>query len=186
MMLPARSQAPAKGVHALPRGLGFNEGTGIRHAYAPDTVWVTDITYIKTHERWSYLAAVIDLFSRRVVGWSMQSRMTTELALLMEVWRRKPKVTITIHSDQGSQFTSQEWQSFLRQHDLEVSMPLPCSPSRWRRTHYPRSIVVIVCHIPVEKRAGICNEINQAGLYITIGQERTQQICRRPYFSYYL
>ena len=48
---------------------------------APDTVWVTDITYIKTMEGWLYLAVVIDLFSRRVVGWSMQSRITTDLAL---------------------------------------------------------------------------------------------------------
>lgn len=47
----------------------------------PDRIWVTDITYIKTHEGWSYLSVVIDLFSRRVVGWSMQSRMTTDLAL---------------------------------------------------------------------------------------------------------
>jgi len=47
---------------------------------APDRIWVTDITYIKTHEGWSYLAVVIDPFSRRVVGWSMQSRMTTDLA----------------------------------------------------------------------------------------------------------
>jgi putative transposase len=68
---------------------------------APDTVWVTDITYIKTHESWSYLAVVIDLFSRRVVGWSMQSRMTTDLALqalLSAVWRRKPKTKVMIHS----------------------------------------------------------------------------------------
>jgi putative transposase len=60
---------------------------------APDQVWVTDITYIKTHEGWLYLCVVIDLFSRRVVGWSAQSRMTTDLALqalLMAVWRRKP------------------------------------------------------------------------------------------------
>ena len=48
---------------------------------APDRIWVTDITYIRTHEGWCYLAVVIDLFSRRVVGWSMQSRMTTDLAL---------------------------------------------------------------------------------------------------------
>jgi len=92
---------------------------------APDRVWVTDITYIKTHEGWLYLSVVIDLFSRRVVGWSMQSRMTTDLALqalLMAVWRRKPKVTVTIHSDQGSQFTSREWQSFLRHHHLDASM----------------------------------------------------------------
>ena len=92
---------------------------------APDTVWVTDITYIKTHEGWSYLAVVIDLFSRRVVGWSMQSRMTTDLALralLSAVWRRKPKTKVMIHSDQGSQYTSKEWQSFLGKHNLAASM----------------------------------------------------------------
>jgi putative transposase len=92
---------------------------------APDQTWVTDITYIRTHEGWMYLAVVIDLFSRRVVGWSMQSRMTTDLALqalLMAVWRRKPKIAVTIHSDQGSQFTSREWQTFLQLHNLEASM----------------------------------------------------------------
>ena len=91
----------------------------------PDKVWVTDITYIKTHEGWLYLSVVIDLFSRRVVGWSVQPRMTTELtlqALLAAVWRRKPKTKVMIHSDQGSQFTSREWQSFLNQHNLDASM----------------------------------------------------------------
>lgn len=91
----------------------------------PDKVWVTDITYIKTYEGFSYLAVVIDLFSRRVVGWSMQSRQTTDLvlqALLMAVWRRKPKERVMIHSDQGSQFTSMDWASFLKQHNLEHSM----------------------------------------------------------------
>jgi len=91
----------------------------------PNETWVTDITYIRTHEGWAYLAVVIDLFSRRVVGWSMQSRMTTDLALqalLMAVWRRRPKSKVTIHSDQGSQFTSREWQSFLKNHNLEASM----------------------------------------------------------------
>lgn len=91
----------------------------------PDKVWVTDITYIKTHEGWLYLAVVIDLFSRRVVGWSAQPRMTTDLALqalLAAVWRRKPKAKVMIHSDQGSQFTSREWQLFLSQHNLEASM----------------------------------------------------------------
>ena len=91
----------------------------------PDQIWVTDITYIRTHEGWAYLAVVIDLFSRRVVGWSMQSRMTTDLALqalLMAVWRRKPTSKVTVHSDQGSQFTSHEWRLFLKQHNLEASM----------------------------------------------------------------
>ena len=70
-------------------------------------------------------AVVIDLFSRRVVGWSMQSRILTDLALqalLMAVWRRKPKRRVMIHSDQGSQLTSRESQSFLRQHNLDASM----------------------------------------------------------------
>lgn len=92
---------------------------------APDKVWVTDITSIKTHEDWLYLSVVIDLFSRRVVGWSAQSRMTTDLALQAlpaAVWRRKPKAKVMIHSDQGSQFTSREWQLFLGQHNLEASM----------------------------------------------------------------
>jgi putative transposase len=92
---------------------------------ASDKVWVTYITYIETHEGWLYLAVVIDLFSRRVVGWSAQPRMATDpalQALLSAVWRRKPKATVMIHSDQGSQFTSREWQLFLSQHDLEASM----------------------------------------------------------------
>ena len=92
---------------------------------SPDQVWVTDITYIRTHEGWLYLAAVIDLYARRVVGWSMQSRMHMDLvlsAVLMAVWRRKPTSRVIVHSDQGSQFTSYEWQSFLKTHNLEASM----------------------------------------------------------------
>lgn len=72
----------------------------------PNKVWVTDITYIRTHEGWLYLAAVLDLFSRQVIGWSMGSRMDRELplnALLMAVWRRQPKQTVMVHSDQGKQ-----------------------------------------------------------------------------------
>ena len=91
----------------------------------PDKVWVTDITYIRTREGFAYLAVVIDLYSRRVVGWSMQNRQTTDVvlqALLMAVWRRKPKNKVLIHSDQGSQFTSIDWTSFLRDHNLEHSM----------------------------------------------------------------
>ncbi len=91
----------------------------------PDQAWVTDITYIKTHEGWLYLAVIIDLYSRRIIGWSMQSRMQMDLvlsALLMAVWRRKPKSTVIIHSDQGSQFTSYEWQKFLKANNLEASM----------------------------------------------------------------
>ncbi|WP_338387609.1 IS3 family transposase [Escherichia coli] len=92
---------------------------------APDKRWVTDITYIRTHEGWLYLAVVVDLFSRKIIGWSMQSRMTKDIvlnALLMAVWRRNPQKQVLVHSDQGSQYTSHEWQSFLKSHGLDGSM----------------------------------------------------------------
>ena len=92
----------------------------------PNEACVTDITNIRTHESWLYLAVVLavvlDLFSRRVIGWSMQSRITKELvldALLMAIWRRKPGSTVAVHSDQGSQYTSQDWQDFLKAHSLK-------------------------------------------------------------------
>ncbi len=86
---------------------------------------MTDITTIRTHEGFAYLAVVIDLFSRRVVDWAMQSRQTTDLvlqALLMAVWHRKPKSKVLVHSDQGTQFTIIEWASFLKHHNLQHSM----------------------------------------------------------------
>jgi putative transposase len=92
---------------------------------APDKAWGTDITYIRTHEGYAYLAVVLYLFSRRVLGWAMQGRQTTNVvlqALLAAVWRRKPQNRVLVHSDQGSQFTSMEWASFLRHHNLEPSM----------------------------------------------------------------
>jgi len=91
----------------------------------PDRVWVSDITHIRTHEGWLYLAVVLDLYSRRVIGWSMQSQIKKELvldALLMAVWRRKPISLVTVHSDQGSQYTSHDWQEFLSAHGLQSSM----------------------------------------------------------------
>ena len=78
---------------------------------------VSDITYIKTYEGFLYLAVIIDLYSRRVIGWVTQSRQPTDLvlqALLMAVWRRKPKRRVLIHTDQGSQYTSKDWAAFLR------------------------------------------------------------------------
>ena len=91
----------------------------------PNKVWVTDITYIRTYEGWLYLAVVLDLFSRQVVGWSMKPQMTSDLAidaLLMAVWRRKPRQEVMIHSDQGSQYSSSDWRSFLKANNLIASM----------------------------------------------------------------
>jgi putative transposase len=91
----------------------------------PNTAWVTDITYIRTYEGWLYLAIVLDLFSRQIVGWSMASRIQADLvlqALLMAVWRRRPQREVIVHSDQGTQYTSGDWQAFLRDHRLVPSM----------------------------------------------------------------
>lgn len=91
----------------------------------PDRVWVTDITYIATSEGWLYLAVVVDLYSRRVVGWGMSASMTTELvitALLNALWQRRPKNRVIVHSDQGSQFSSDTWIRFCLDHNIERSM----------------------------------------------------------------
>jgi len=91
----------------------------------PNETWVSDITHIRTHEGWLYLAVILDLYSRRVIGWSLQLRIKKELvldALLMAVWRRKPTKKVIVHTDQGSQYTSHDWQAFLKAHDLQASM----------------------------------------------------------------
>lgn len=91
----------------------------------PDQAWVTDITYIRTYEGWLYLAVVIDLYSRTVVGWSMKPTMATELvldALTMAVWRRRPKAEVIIHSDQGSQFASDDFNRWCKDNALLASM----------------------------------------------------------------
>jgi len=92
---------------------------------APDRVWVTDITYIRTFEEWLYLAVVVDLYSRIVVGWSMKSTLSQELvldALMMAVWRRRPRHPVIVHSDQGSQYGSDDAVRFCKDHGLIPSM----------------------------------------------------------------
>lgn len=87
--------------------------------------WVTDITYIRTHEGWLYLAVVLDLFSRNIVDRAMQSTMHTDLvlqALMMAVWRCKPPAGLLVHSDQGTQFTGHDWQDLLKAHGLVSRM----------------------------------------------------------------
>ncbi|NMX31069.1 IS3 family transposase [Pseudomonas sp. WS 5413] len=92
---------------------------------APNKAWVTDITYIRTWQGWLYLAVVLDLYARKVVGWSMKPTLGKELALdalLMTVWRRKPKTRVIVHSDQGSQYGSDDWKRFCLANHLEPSM----------------------------------------------------------------
>lgn len=90
-----------------------------------DQVWTADITYIPTSEGWLYLAVVLDLHSRMIIGWSMDSRMTKELvlsALRMAYFRRKPEAGVIHHSDRGSQYCSQDYQSLLTDYGMLASM----------------------------------------------------------------
>ena len=91
----------------------------------PDYAWVTDITYIRTWEGWLYLAVVMDLHSRKIIGWSMQPTLARDLvldAILMAVWHRKPAQAVIVHSDQGSQYGSDDWVRFCKANKLDPSM----------------------------------------------------------------
>jgi transposase InsO family protein len=87
--------------------------------------WVSDITYIWTNEGWLYLAVIMDLYSRKIIGWSMSARMKDELvleALRMALFHRKIQANLLLHSDRGSQYTSDAVQQVLKQHDIQCSM----------------------------------------------------------------
>lgn len=112
-----------RSVHAIAPNLLDRDFT----ATAPNQKWVADFTYLWTLEGWLYVAVVLDLFSRRVVGWSMQVTMTAQLvtdALLMAVWRRGMPPSALAHSDQGSQYTSEQFQRALE------ALGIVCSMSR--------------------------------------------------------
>ena len=94
-------------------------------AQAPNQKWLSDLTYIPTAEGWLYLAAVMDLFSRKIVGWALDNRMTSALvqrALQMALATRQPPAGLTHHSDRGSQYASAPYQALLAEHHLQVSM----------------------------------------------------------------
>jgi putative transposase len=94
-------------------------------ASAPNQKWVADFTYLWTAEGWLYVAVVLDLYSRRAIGWSMSSSMTTQLvtdALMMAMWRRGRPESLMHHSDRGSQYTSESFQRLLKDLDITCSM----------------------------------------------------------------
>jgi putative transposase len=124
-------------LRARPRRRGLPKDLGERSAIAdnildrqfvasaPNQKWVADFTYIWTAEGWLYAAAVLDLYSRRIVGWSMQDSMTSQLvadALMMAVWRRGKPDALLHHSDQGSQYTSEHFQELLKEQGITCSM----------------------------------------------------------------
>ena len=95
------------------------------HVTQPDTYWVGDITYIPTQKGWLYLATVIDLYSRQIVGWSMADHMRSKLvndALTMALFQRKPKKGLIWHTDRGSQYASESHRSILKDHKIIQSM----------------------------------------------------------------
>jgi putative transposase len=95
------------------------------YASGPNQKWSGDITYLRTDEGWLYLAVVIDLWSRAVIGWSMAPRMTAQLAcdaLQMALWRRKRPENDIVHTDRGSQYCSADYQALLKRHNLRGSM----------------------------------------------------------------
>jgi len=117
----------------LPPDLGERQATAVAPnmldrtfvADAPNRRWIADFTYIWTVEGWLYVAAVIDLFSRRVVGWSMSAGMTAQLvtdALVMAIWRRGKPDALLHHSDRGSQYTSEQFQRLMADHGVVCSM----------------------------------------------------------------
>jgi putative transposase len=127
----------AQGLRARPRRRGLPKDQGERSVIAgnvldrqftaggPNQKWVADFTYIWTAEGWLYVAAVIDLFSRRVVGWSMKAEMTAQLvtdALIMAIWRRGKPDALLHHSDQGSQYTSEQFQRLMADSGVTCSM----------------------------------------------------------------
>jgi transposase InsO family protein len=114
----AEAQAPLEAVQANVLDRAFAP-------HRPDAAWTADITYVPTAEGWLYLAVVIDLFSRRVVGWSVRPSLAKELATsaLENTFRlRRPGAGLIHHSDQGSQYTSHRYQQLLRSRGVTISM----------------------------------------------------------------
>ena len=109
---------PAHSVHPNRLAQQFTAGR-------PNQIWLSDISYIRTREGWLYLAAILDLYSRRIVGWAMRDQMTSALveeALHMALGQRRPPPGLLHHSDRGSQYTGQPYQSLLQAHQFQVSM----------------------------------------------------------------
>lgn len=122
--IPARTKWRKKASGKRP-GHVFNHLQRDFTAQQANTKWVTDITYIRTAEGWLYLAVVIDLYSRLVIGWSMSSSMEKELvgqAVLMALWQKQSTEGVILHSDRGSQYTSHEYQLLLSTHGIVSSM----------------------------------------------------------------
>ena len=120
-----RRRLPSDNVRRLENHIAPNHLQRDFQADGPNQKWTADFTYIWTAEGWLYAAAVMDLYSRRIVGWSMSDTMQAKMvsdALLMALWRRGKPSALMHHSDQGSQYTSDEFQQLLKAQGITCSM----------------------------------------------------------------
>lgn len=122
---PRRRKLPSDAGERSPEAVAANVLDRRFAATAPNQKWIADFTYLWTAEGWHCVAAVIDLFSRRVVGWSMSATMAAQLvtdALIMAIWRCGKPDALLHHSDRGSQYTSEQLQTLLAEHNVTCSM----------------------------------------------------------------
>jgi putative transposase len=129
IMAPPRRARTTDSRHALP--IAPNLLARDFTAAAPNRIWLADITYVPTGEGWLYLAAVMDLFSRKIVGWAMRDHLRTELAssaLTMALERQRPAVGLIHHSDRGVQYASIAYRQRLADRDITISMSRPGNP----------------------------------------------------------
>ena len=158
-----------QGLKARPRRRGLPKDDGLRSviadnildcqftAEAPNQRWIADFTYIWTAEGWLYVTVVIDLFSRRVVGWPMNDTMTAQLvtdALMMAIWRRGKPDALLHHSDRGSQYTSEQFQRLMADNGVTCAK-LRRTGKSTRRTNVP--LTPCSHHISPTPTAGVSN-----------------------------
>jgi putative transposase len=120
-----RRRLPGDGSQRLEHNVAENRLQREFETDEPNKKWVADFTYVWTAEGWLYVAAVMDLYSRRIVGWSMSDTMHAKMvtdALLMALWRRGQPTELLHHSDQGSQYTSEDFQALIKAQGITCSM----------------------------------------------------------------
>lgn len=154
-------------------------------AQAPDQRWAGDITYLWTREGWLYLAVVLDLFSRRIVGWSMQSTLETRLvqdALSMAQQARKPEAGLLHHSDRGSQYASHSYQEQLRRHGMVCSMSRRgnCWDNAVVESFFSTLKSELICDQPYRTRAQACSAVFE---YIEVWYNRKRRHSTLGYIS---
>jgi len=154
-------------------------------ATAPNQKYVGDITYLWTDEGWLYLAVVIDLYSRLVVGWAMSERMTAQLvcdALKMAMWRRRNPTDVIVHSDRGSQYCSGAYQQLIRDHGLRCSMSAKgnCYDNACAESFFHSLKVEAIHGERFETRESMCQTVFE---YIEVDYNRTRRHSANGYIS---